>query len=464
MTYQRNILSWVPFQLASDLEDPLHAGRHFRQLLVPNSAPIGGLNWVADIVSTTTQVGTHLDALCHLRRGGRSTAAMPSPTGRPVRLQRHGIETVPQIVTRGWLVDARGGRRHRARRARRHRARARRRRALPHGLGRALGRPRALPVRRAGARLRGRALARRRAASRSPAATPGATGRSRPRIPSGRSRCRRSSTCVTACSSSRTSTSRRSPPTACASSPDPHPSQAARRHRRVDVADRPRLSGGTMEHFDVIIIGTGAGGGTLAHRLAPSGKRILLLERGGYLPREPENWDSHEVFNNDRYLSGEQWLDKDGAAVPAPPAVLRRRQHEVLRRDPVPPARARLRRRSATTAASRPRGRSPTRTSSPTTRRPSGSTSCTGRRERTRPSRGARATSRTRRSRTSRASSSCTTTSSGPAIHRSTCPSASTWTRRIPRPAAACAATASTASRAWPTARPTRTCCACGRR
>jgi len=68
-----------------------------------------------------------------------------------------------------------------------------------------------------------------------------------------------------------------------------------------------------VEHYDVIIIGTGAGGGTLAHRLAPSGKRILLLERGGYLPREPENWDSHEVFNNNRYLSGEKWIDKDGA-------------------------------------------------------------------------------------------------------------------------------------------------------
>ena len=60
-----------------------------------------------------------------------------------------------------------------------------------------------------------------------------------------------------------------------------------------------------MEHYDVIIIGTGAGGGTLAHRLAPTGKRILLLERGGYLPREPENWDCHEVFGNDRYVSGE---------------------------------------------------------------------------------------------------------------------------------------------------------------
>jgi choline dehydrogenase-like flavoprotein len=68
----------------------------------------------------------------------------------------------------------------------------------------------------------------------------------------------------------------------------------------------------TMDHYDIIIIGTGAGGGTLAHRLAPTGKRILLLERGGYLPREPENWDSHEVFTKERYLSGEEWIDKDG--------------------------------------------------------------------------------------------------------------------------------------------------------
>jgi choline dehydrogenase-like flavoprotein len=64
--------------------------------------------------------------------------------------------------------------------------------------------------------------------------------------------------------------------------------------------------------YDVIIIGTGAGGGTLAHRLAPSGKRILLLERGGYLPREPENWDSKAVFLDGRYLPDEEWLDKDG--------------------------------------------------------------------------------------------------------------------------------------------------------
>jgi len=48
----------------------------------------------------------------------------------------------------------------------------------------------------------------------------------------------------------------------------------------------------STEHYDVIIIGSGAGGGTLAYRLAPSGKRILILERGDYLPREPENWST----------------------------------------------------------------------------------------------------------------------------------------------------------------------------
>jgi choline dehydrogenase-like flavoprotein len=67
-----------------------------------------------------------------------------------------------------------------------------------------------------------------------------------------------------------------------------------------------------MDHYDVIIIGTGAGGGTLAHRLAPSGKRILVLERGGYLPREPENWDSREVFGRERYVTEERWIDKHG--------------------------------------------------------------------------------------------------------------------------------------------------------
>lgn len=63
-------------------------------------------------------------------------------------------------------------------------------------------------------------------------------------------------------------------------------------------------------HYDVIIIGTGAGGGTLAHRLAPSGKRILLLERGDFLPREKANWDPMQVFKHERYFNAETWYDK----------------------------------------------------------------------------------------------------------------------------------------------------------
>ncbi len=66
------------------------------------------------------------------------------------------------------------------------------------------------------------------------------------------------------------------------------------------------------EHYDVIIIGSGAGGGTLAYRLAPSGKRILILERGGYLPREKENWSTDAVFGENRYKAPETWHDQDG--------------------------------------------------------------------------------------------------------------------------------------------------------
>lgn len=68
-------------------------------------------------------------------------------------------------------------------------------------------------------------------------------------------------------------------------------------------------------HFDVIIIGSGAGGGTLAYTLAPSGKRILLLERGDYVPREPENWSTLEVNKNGRYNTKEEWRDTRGRAL-----------------------------------------------------------------------------------------------------------------------------------------------------
>src|ERR1044071_6629675 len=67
-----------------------------------------------------------------------------------------------------------------------------------------------------------------------------------------------------------------------------------------------------MNHYDVIIIGTGAGGGTLAHRLAPSGKRILLLERGGFVPRERDNWESRAVNVEGKYNTKETWYDREG--------------------------------------------------------------------------------------------------------------------------------------------------------
>jgi choline dehydrogenase-like flavoprotein len=64
--------------------------------------------------------------------------------------------------------------------------------------------------------------------------------------------------------------------------------------------------------YDIIIIGSGAGGGTLAHHLAPSGKSILMLERGDWLKREQQNWDVEEVFVKNRYVPKETWYDKTG--------------------------------------------------------------------------------------------------------------------------------------------------------
>lgn len=69
-----------------------------------------------------------------------------------------------------------------------------------------------------------------------------------------------------------------------------------------------------VERYDVIIIGSGAGGGTLAHTLAPSGKSILLVERGTFLPREMANWDPGAVFVDGRYISKDTWYDADGTA------------------------------------------------------------------------------------------------------------------------------------------------------
>ena len=83
------------------------------------------------------------------------------------------------------------------------------------------------------------------------------------------------------------------------------------------LAISPLPNAGQLEvadgaHFDVVIVGSGAGGGTLARHLAPSGLKILVLERGDFLPQEPENWDAAEVFQKGRYVSKDVWHDKHG--------------------------------------------------------------------------------------------------------------------------------------------------------
>ena len=76
---------------------------------------------------------------------------------------------------------------------------------------------------------------------------------------------------------------------------------------------RPAGDSGTVnEHYDVIIVGSGAGGGTLAHTLAGSGKSILLLERGDFLPKETDNWDPRPVFVDGKYISKDTWYDGEG--------------------------------------------------------------------------------------------------------------------------------------------------------
>jgi kynurenine formamidase len=87
---------------------PAFPGRFFRQTLVTTAHHDGG-NWITEQVAGTQQIGTHLDALSHLQIGDRgyngwSVAELAGTAG----VRRLGVETVPQIVTRGWLVDATG--------------------------------------------------------------------------------------------------------------------------------------------------------------------------------------------------------------------------------------------------------------------------------------------------------------------------------------------------------------------
>ncbi|MBV8330829.1 MAG: NAD(P)-binding protein, partial [Verrucomicrobia bacterium] len=67
-----------------------------------------------------------------------------------------------------------------------------------------------------------------------------------------------------------------------------------------------------MNDYDLIIIGTGMGGGALAYALRDWGRKILLLERGDYLPSEPDNWNPEAVFGQSRYKPKEEWYDENG--------------------------------------------------------------------------------------------------------------------------------------------------------
>ena len=66
------------------------------------------------------------------------------------------------------------------------------------------------------------------------------------------------------------------------------------------------------ERYDIVIIGSGAGGGTMAYALADTPARVLILERGGFVPQEDENWSPEAVWKHLRYQTSERWLDARG--------------------------------------------------------------------------------------------------------------------------------------------------------
>ena len=70
------------------------------------------------------------------------------------------------------------------------------------------------------------------------------------------------------------------------------------------------------EQYDVIVIGSGAGGGTLAYALSKTTARILIVERGDFIPQEDQNWDPEAVWKHLRYQTREIWLDADGREFP----------------------------------------------------------------------------------------------------------------------------------------------------
>ena len=142
------------------------------------------------------------------------------------------------------------------------------------------------------------------------------------------------------------------------------------------------------DHYDVIVIGSGAGGGTLAHALAPTGKRVLLLERGDFMPREMENWDSKAVWLR-QALPQRRAVDRRGDRQDSSPRSSTTTS-AATPRSTAPScsgSASRTSARSSTSTASRRPGRSATPTWSPGTPGPSSSTRCTASAAPTRPSR-----------------------------------------------------------------------------
>ncbi|MDT8388067.1 MAG: GMC family oxidoreductase [Thiogranum sp.] len=64
------------------------------------------------------------------------------------------------------------------------------------------------------------------------------------------------------------------------------------------------------ESFDVIIIGSGAGGSAAAYSLVNAGQRVLLLEKGDHLPRDGSTLDVEQVFRQGRFRNQQAWVDR----------------------------------------------------------------------------------------------------------------------------------------------------------
>ena len=169
-------------------------------------------------------------------------------------------------------------------------------------------------------------------------------------------------------------------------------------------AGSPALMPAASDHYDVIVIGSGPGGASLAHRLAATGKRILMLERGDYLPRSRGNWDSKTVFVDGAYQATETWYGQRRPRRSIPGCTISSAAIPRSTERPCSACASATSAKCGTRTASRRRGRSATTCSSHTTRRPRRCTTSTASAARIRPSPGPARPTPIRRSATSRAS------------------------------------------------------------